>query len=69
MPLLISYFKLEKLKDLSLALEKVEELRTLIPVEVANIQLEDKTIKLVLHVPASSLALVRRAFPEATILG
>ncbi|WP_297438027.1 hypothetical protein [Thermococcus sp.] len=68
MPLLISYFKLEKLKDLSLALEKVEELRTLIPVEVANIQLEDKTIKLVLHVPASSLALVRRAFPEGIVL-
>ncbi|GAB6102385.1 hypothetical protein JCM16138_16080 [Thermococcus atlanticus] len=68
MPLLITYFKLSRLKEFSQALEKVDELRVLIPVEVANIELEDEKIKLVLHIPASSLTLVKRAFPEAVVL-
>jgi len=68
MPLLITYFELSRLKEFSQALEKVEEIRFLIPVEVANIALEGEKIKLVLHVPASSLTLVKRAFPEAVVL-
>ena len=68
MPLLINYFELERLKDFSQALEKVDELRTLVPVEVANIELEEGAIKLVLHVPADSLKLVRKSFPQAVVV-
>ncbi|WP_297091984.1 hypothetical protein [Thermococcus sp.] len=69
MPLLITYFELERLKEFSQALEKVDELRTLIPVQVANIELEGEKIKLVLYVPADALRLVRESFPEGVILG
>ncbi|KUH34240.1 hypothetical protein APY94_02910 [Thermococcus celericrescens] len=68
MPLLITYFELERLKDFSQALEKVDELRTLVPVQVANIELEEEKIKLVLHVPADSLKLTRESFPEAVVV-
>lgn len=68
MPLLLAYFDLSNLQGFRDALEKVEEIRVLIPVEVANIEVEGEKIKLVLHVPASSLTLVKRAFPEAVVL-
>ncbi|WP_148882745.1 hypothetical protein [Thermococcus aciditolerans] len=68
MPLLITYFELERLKEFSQALEKVDELRTLVPVQVANIELEEEKIKLVLHVPASALKLTRESFPEAVVV-
>ena len=68
MPLLITWFELEKLKDFSQALEKVEELRVLIPVQVSNIEMEDEKIKLVLHVPAHSLKLARESFPDAVVI-
>ncbi|AJC72788.1 hypothetical protein X802_08390 [Thermococcus guaymasensis DSM 11113] len=68
MPLLIAWFELSQLKDFRQALEKVEELRVLIPVQVANIEMEDEKIKLVLHVPADSLKLVRSAFPEGVLV-
>ncbi len=68
MPLLITWFELERLKDFSQALKKVEELRILIPVQVANIEMEDEKIKLVLSVPADSLKLARESFPEAVVI-
>ena len=68
MPLVISYFDLEDLKGFREALEKVEELRVAVPVEVANIELEGEKIKLVLHVPADSLKLVRSTFPDAVVV-
>lgn len=68
MPLLITYFELERLKDFSQALEKVDELRTLVPIQVANIELEEEKIKLVLHVPADALRLTRESFPEAVVI-
>ena len=68
MPLLITWFELERLKDFSQALKKVEELRILIPVQVSNIEMEDEKIKLVLSVPADSLKLARESFPEAVVI-
>jgi len=68
MPLLLAYFDLSNLQGFREALEKVEEIRVLIPLQVANIALEGEKIKLVLHVPTSSLNLVRRAFPEAVVI-
>lgn len=68
MPLLIAWFELSQLKAFRQALEKVEELRLAVPVEVANIELEDEKIKLVLRVPADSLKLVRSAFPEGVLV-
>ena len=68
MPLLITWFELERLKDFSQALEKVEELRVLIPVQVSNIEMEDEKIKLVLSVPADSLELARESFPDAVVI-
>jgi len=68
MPLVISYFDLEDLKGFREALEKVEELRVAVPVEVANIELEDGKIKMVLHVPADSIKLVRETFPEGVVV-
>ncbi|NJE01850.1 hypothetical protein [Thermococcus sp. JdF3] len=68
MPLLITYFELERLKEFSQALEKVDELRTLVPVQVANIELEEEKIKLVLHVPADALRLTRESFPQAVVV-
>jgi len=68
MPLLITYFELERLKEFSQALEKVDELRTLVPVQVANIELEGEKIKLVLSVPANSLKLARESFPDAVVV-
>ncbi|NJE04199.1 hypothetical protein [Thermococcus sp. MV11] len=68
MPLLITWFELERLKEFSQALEKVDELRTLVPIQVANIELEEEKIKLVLHVPADALRLTRESFPEAVVV-
>ena len=68
MPLLLQWFDLERLKEFSHALEKVEELRVLIPVKVANIEMEGDKIKLVLSIPADSLRLVRESFPEAVVI-
>ena len=68
MPLLIAWFEPTQLKDFRQALEKVEELRKLIPVQVANIEMEDGKIKLVLHVPADALRLTRESFPEAVVI-
>ena len=68
MPLLITYFELERLKEFSQALEKVDELRILIPVQVSNIEIEDEKIKLVLSVPANSLKLARESFPDAVVV-
>jgi len=68
MPLVISYFDLEDLKGFREALEKVEELRVAVPVEVANIEVEGGKIKMVLHVPADSIKLVRETFPEGVVV-
>ncbi|WP_297522841.1 hypothetical protein [Thermococcus sp.] len=68
MPLLITYFEPTRLKEFSQALEKVEELRVLIPVQVSNIEMEDEKIKLVLNVPADSLKLARESFPDAVVI-
>lgn len=68
MPLLITWFELSQLKDFRQALEKVEELRTLVPIKVSNIEMEDEKIKLVLHVPADALRLTRESFPEAVVI-
>ncbi|WP_456395043.1 hypothetical protein [Thermococcus sp.] len=68
MAFLIQYFDLEDLKGFSEALEKVEELRQVIEVQVANIELEDEKIKLVLHVPADSLRLLRDSFPAGVLV-
>ncbi|CAI1492038.1 conserved protein of unknown function [Thermococcus nautili] len=69
MPLLISYFDVSNLKAFREALEKVEELRLAVPVEVVNIEMEGEKVKLVVRVPADSLRLVRSAFPEGVLLG
>ncbi|AIU70189.1 hypothetical protein TEU_07505 [Thermococcus eurythermalis] len=68
MPLLIAWFELSQLKAFRQALEKVEELRLAVPVEVANIEMEGEKVKLVVRVPADSLKLVRSAFPEGVLV-
>jgi len=62
------YFDVSNLKAFRQALEKVEELRTLVSVKVSNIEMEDEKIKLVLHVPADALRLARESFPEAVVI-
>lgn len=68
MPLLISYFDLEDLKGFSEALEKVEELRQVIEVNVANVELEDSKIKLVLSFKEEDRDLVFSAFPKVVVI-
>ena len=67
--LLIEYFDVSNLKAFSEALEKVEELRQVIEVKVANIELEDSKIKLVLNFREEDKEIVFSAFPKAVGLG
>lgn len=69
MPLLIEFFDISNLKAFREALEKVEKLRQVIEVKVANIELEDSKIKLVLSFKEEDKDLIFSAFPKATGLG
>ncbi len=69
MAILFMSFELEDLKGFREALEKVEELRIAIPVEVRHIGMsEDGKLKIVLDVPADSLELARSTFPDAVVV-
>ncbi len=69
MAILFLSFELEDLKGFREALEKVEELRNMIPVEVQHIGMsEDGKLKIVLSVPADSLNLARSTFPDAVVV-
>ncbi len=66
--LLIEYFDVSNLKAFREALEKVEELRQVIEVKVANIELEDGKIKFVLSFKEEDKELVISAFPKAVVI-
>ena len=69
MAVLFMDFDLEDLKGFSEALEKVEELRAVVPVEIQHIGMsEDGKLKIVLDVPADSLRLARETFPDAVVV-
>ena len=69
MPVLFMDFDLEDLKGFREALEKVEELRAVVPVEIQHIGMsEDGKLKIVLDVPADSLRLARETCPDAVVV-
>ena len=69
MAVLLMDFDLEDLKGFREALEKVEELRAVVPVEIQHIGMaEDGKLKIVLRVPADSLRLARETFPDAVVI-
>ena len=69
MPVLFMDFDPEDLKGFREALEKVEELRAVVPVEIQHIGMsEDGKLKIVLRVPANSLNLARSTFPDAVVV-
>ena len=69
MAVLLMDFDPEDLKGFREALEKVEELRAVVPVEIQHIgMVEDGKLKIVLDVPADSLRLARETFPDAVVI-
>jgi len=69
MAVLFLSFDPEDLKGFREALEKVEELRNMIPVEVQSLGMsDDGKLKIVLRVPADSLKLARESFPDAVVV-
>jgi len=69
MAILFLSFEIEDLKGFREALEKVEELRSMVPVGIQSIGMaEDGKLKIVLDVPADSLKLARSTFPDAVVV-
>ncbi len=68
MAILFLSFEIEDLKGFREALEKVEELRSMIPVGIQIGMSEDGKLKIVLDVPADSLNLARSTFPDAVVV-
>ncbi len=69
MAILFLSFEIDDLKGFREALEKVEELRNMVPVGIQSIGMaEDGKLKIVLDVPADSLNLARSTFPDAVVV-
>ena len=69
MAILFLSFEIEDLKGFREALEKIEELRNMVPVGIQSIGMaEDGKLKIVLDVPADSLGLARSTFPDAVVV-
>lgn len=60
-------FDVEGLSKFREALERVEELRIAVPVEVHKIAVIDGKIKVVLRVPDDSVELVKNALPGGVV--
>lgn len=60
-------FDVEELSKFREALERVEELRIAVPVEVHKIAVIDGKIKVVLRVPDDSVELVKNALPGGVV--
>lgn len=61
-------FDVEELSTFREALERVEELRIAVPVEVQNIAVIDGKIEVVLRVPDDSVELVKNAIPCGVVV-
>ncbi|WP_048151226.1 hypothetical protein [Palaeococcus ferrophilus] len=68
MALVIEYVNLLELSKVKNALETIEDLRKITPVEVVSIETEENTVKLTLKVPNKHVNLAKEKFPNAVVV-
>ncbi|WP_054839921.1 hypothetical protein [Thermococcus sp. JCM 11816] len=65
----VLYFDVSQLSEFSKALQRIEELRIIVPVEVEKITTIEDDIAVILNVPPEdSIELVKNALPGAVVV-
>ncbi|BAD85555.1 hypothetical protein TK1366 [Thermococcus kodakarensis KOD1] len=64
----VLYFDVSQLSEFSKALQRIEELRIIVPVEVEKITTIEDDIAVILNVPEDSIELVKNALPSAVVV-